>query len=190
MLKLFKKIVMQFQKSPYTIYVLIFVLISGSNCQQHKPAEVDKPLIDKEMLIKASEFLVSKDAEIIASYAKRRGWNVSTSATGLFYEIFFRGRGVKAKEGDIVKLKYQVSLLDGRLCYSSDSLGLKEFMIGKSSIEAGLDEGVRLLHQGDKARFILPPHLAFGLVGDQKMIPRRATIVYEVTLNKVITPHD
>ena len=35
---------------------------------------------------------------------------------------------------------------------------------------------------GDIAKFILPSHLAFGLLGDEEKIPKRATLVYHVEL--------
>jgi FKBP-type peptidyl-prolyl cis-trans isomerase len=39
-----------------------------------------------------------------------------------------------------------------------------------------------LLRVGDKARFILPSHLAHGVPGDGVKIPRRATIIYDLEL--------
>jgi len=38
---------------------------------------------------------------------------------------------------------------------------------------------------GDKATFIMPPHLAYGLPGDGNKIPARSVIAYEVILVKV-----
>jgi FKBP-type peptidyl-prolyl cis-trans isomerase len=38
------------------------------------------------------------------------------------------------------------------------------------------------MHVGDKARLILPPHLAHGLLGDENRIPARSIIVYEIEL--------
>jgi len=33
---------------------------------------------------------------------------------------------------------------------------------------------------GDRAKFIIPSHLAFGLIGDQKKIRHKATLVYDL----------
>jgi len=51
-----------------------------------------------------------------------------------------------------------------------------------------LEEGLLLLHQGDKAKFIIPSHLAYGLLGDQKQIPPGATLVYDVELIQLNKP--
>ena len=82
-------------------------------------------------------------------------------------------------------MDYKCSLLDGTLCYSSEELGAREVILGRGEIEAGLNEGLRMLRPGGEAVFILPPFLAFGLIGDDKAIPPRSTLVYEVKiLNK------
>jgi FKBP-type peptidyl-prolyl cis-trans isomerase FkpA len=49
-------------------------------------------------------------------------------------------------------------------------------------VEAGLEEGILLMHKGGKAKFILPSHLAFGLIGDQNKIPGKSTLIYDVNL--------
>jgi FKBP-type peptidyl-prolyl cis-trans isomerase FkpA len=36
------------------------------------------------------------------------------------------------------------------------------------------------MHLHDKAIFILPAHLAFGLIGDRNKIPPKVAVVYEV----------
>jgi FKBP-type peptidyl-prolyl cis-trans isomerase len=43
-----------------------------------------------------------------------------------------------------------------------------------------------LMKEGEKAIFIIPSHLAFGLLGDENKIPKRATLVYDVELVQVL----
>jgi FKBP-type peptidyl-prolyl cis-trans isomerase len=108
------------------------------------------------------------------------GWDMTESQTGLWSQIYEKGNGVTAAKGKFITLSYTLSLLDGSVCYTSDSLGYKQFLIGSGGVESGLEEGVLLLREGDKARFVLPPHLAQGLTGDGNKIPPRAIIVYDV----------
>ncbi len=58
--------------------------------------------------------------------------------------------------------------------------------IGHGGVESGIEEGILLLHKGDKARFILPPFRAHGLLGDRQKIPPRSIIVYELELKDLI----
>ena len=127
-------------------------------------------------------YVTEKDIELIENYIERRGWDMEVTESGLFYQIYEHGNGKKALNGKNVTINYVVSLLDGTICYDSENLGPKEFVIGKSNEESGLEQGVLMMRAGDKARFIMPPHLAHGLLGDENRIPARAIIVYEVEL--------
>jgi FKBP-type peptidyl-prolyl cis-trans isomerase len=140
---------------------------------------------ENEKLLKVNKYLVDKDVDIIKGYVKRRNCEMNVTQTGLWYMIYEKGSGEHSKIGKSATLSYKLSLLDGTLCYSSEEDGLKTFRIGKGGVEAGLEEGILLMREGDKARFIMMPHLAHGLIGDEKCIPARAIILYEVELLKI-----
>lgn len=163
----------------------LFFFITTSSCGGSKKKEESKKQTDPEVLVNINKYLVNQDADKIRAYAKRRNWDMLTTQTGLWYMIYKKGNGKPAEVDKIATLKYTVSLLDGTLCYTSDSLGVKKFRIGKGGVERGLEEGILLLHEGDKARFIMPPYLAHGLTGDNERIPARAILVYDVELIQI-----
>jgi FKBP-type peptidyl-prolyl cis-trans isomerase len=92
------------------------------------------------------------------------------------------GRGRLLKDNAVVVMDYNCSLLDGTNCYSSKEDGPKKILLGKSQLEPGLNEGLHMLKEGAEATFILPPYMAFGLIGDGKKIPSRAALIYNVTI--------
>ncbi|MCX7954186.1 MAG: FKBP-type peptidyl-prolyl cis-trans isomerase [Bacteroidales bacterium] len=104
---------------------------------------------------------------------------------GLWYKIYHKGTGDSAKVGKVANIKYRLKLLNGKVCYDSDSAGIMSFRIGYEDVESGLDKGIRMMREGDSAIFILPPSLAHGLLGDFDCIPPRSIIIYEVKLIKV-----
>ncbi len=57
-----------------------------------------------------------------------------------------------------------------------------------SEVESGLHHGVKHLSVGDKAKFILPSHLAFGTYGDGEKIPSKATLLYDLELIEITKP--
>ncbi len=170
-------------KPVYTILLIVVLLVACKSNPKRYSAKEKKEF--KENLVKANKGLVKKDQDEIADYISRRGWNMKKSETGLWFEILKQGNGKKAAVGMVAQLRYEVKLLDGTLCYSSDSLGIKKFKIGQGGVESGLEEAVLLLKCGDYARFVMPPHLAYGLIGDENKIPPRSTIVYNVELLKL-----
>ncbi|OFX49885.1 MAG: hypothetical protein A2046_16215 [Bacteroidetes bacterium GWA2_30_7] len=160
--------------------ILLFVSVLFSACN-NEPVKINKSEYN-EPLIRVNKYLVGKDDEIIKSYAKRHNWNINITGSGLYYEISHVGNGDSAKSGMTVSLKYKLSLINGTVCYDSDSTGLKTFTIGRGEVENGLDMGIQMMRIGDKAKFILPPHLAFGILGDGKKIPARAIIIYNIEI--------
>ena len=171
------------------LYVTLIIAISLFSCNQHEKTDQPINYSDKKTdsdLIKANKFLLERDKEQIKSYLKRRSWNPEITESGLWYEIYEKTTGESIKQGDIVKYSYKIELLDGTLCYSSDSTGATQVKIGHSGKESGLEEGFLKMRVGEKAHFILPPHLAHGLIGDMNKIPNRSTIVYDVEILKVI----
>jgi len=159
------------------ILIALAAALTGCNKTEQKGVPMSK-----ESLIRANKGLVTIDQERIEAFAERHQWDMHTTETGLWYQIYEHGDGDSARNGLIASLKYTVSLLDGTLCYSSDSTGEKTFLIGQGGVESGLEEGILKMRCGDKARFIMPPHLAHGLPGDNDKIPSRSTIVYQVEL--------
>lgn len=168
---------------PAILITMLFLCIA---CKQNEGIKQTKNSGDeKESLIRVNEYLVEKDKEIIENYVNRREWEMEVTESGLWYMVYEAGDGKMTEQGNLVALEYSVSLLDGTLCYHSDESGPLNFVVGRGGVEAGLEEGILLLRVGDKARFILPPHLAYGLLGDENKIPARSVIIYDLTLTSV-----
>lgn len=108
------------------------------------------------------------------------------TGTGLRYQITKKSEGLKAESGDSVDVTMKINLLDGSTCYKTDSLELDQFLIDRSQVESGIQEGIKLMREGEKAVFILPSNLAHGLLGDFETIPPMSPIVVNLELIKVI----
>lgn len=169
------------------ITILIIFLFFGISCDNNvkKPKSVQEILSYKEPLVKVNQILVDRDSEKIADYCKRYKLELAVSKVGLWYKIYHLGKGDSAITGKVANLNYKIMLLDGKLCYTSDSTGIKSFKIGQGGVESGLEIGILKMREGDKAKFILPPNLAWGLIGDEKKIPARSIIIYDVELVKI-----
>jgi FKBP-type peptidyl-prolyl cis-trans isomerase len=164
------------------LVVLSICLLFSCN-QNKKSAEEQKNNQDiEESLLKVNKKLVKSEDEQIEDFLTRYGWKMDKTGTGLRYLIYEQGSGKKAEEGKIAIIEFTVSLLNGDVCYTSEEEGPKEFLIGQGGVESGLEEGILFLKEGDRAKFIIPSHLAFGLVGDMDKIPAKAAVVYDLKL--------
>ena len=161
---------------------IIFFLIALISCKD-KPEKKGisfKP--GKNEMADLNRYLIQKDRERIQNYIERKNLKMTETPTGLWYQIIKEGKGAAFTRNDKIIMDYDCSLLDGTECYSSEKLGPKEVVLGRSEMESGLSEGLRMLKPGSEAVFIIPPFLAYGFPGDGKMIPSRAIIVYKINI--------
>ncbi|RZS93153.1 peptidylprolyl isomerase [Aquimarina brevivitae] len=106
--------------------------------------------------------------------------------SGLRYKIIQQGTGAKAEKGKMVSVHYKGSLADGTVFDSSYKRNQPiDFSLGAGQVIPGWDEGVALLSVGDKARFVIPAHLAYGARGAGGVIPPNATLIFDVELMQV-----
>ena len=165
----------------YILLLLLFVAFISCRKGNEKKSAISQP--GSNEMADLNRYLVRKDRERIQNFIERKNLRMTETQTGLWYQILMAGEGATFREKDKILMEYECSLLDGTRCYSSKELGAKELILGESVIEAGLNEGLRLLKPGSEAIFIIPPFLAYGLPGDRKLIPPRAVLVYSVNIS-------
>lgn len=174
-----------------SLYIILIVLLSSSCACKHKSSPIvleDMEKIEKEykkpMMDWNHEKVHDQDLQI-KKFAERRSWEMTRTGSGLYFEIFENGTGQVADSGDIATFNYNLHLFDGTYCYSSDSTGPRKLELGKAEIESGLEEALLMMQIGDKARIIIPPHLAYGMPGDGYKIPSDAILIYKIELTKL-----
>ena len=114
--------------------------------------------------------------------ANKSNWKTVKTGSGLRYFIYKTTNGKLASSEMEAKVKFKVNLLNGKLCYETGKDEVYSFLIDKSEVESGVQEGVKKMKIGEKAKLIIPSHLAHGLVGDRKEIPPLTTIVVDLEL--------
>ena len=114
---------------------------------------------------------------------KRAG--VTTTASGLQYEVLSEGTGRKPKASDTVRCHYEGRLIDGTVFDSSYRRGVPADF-GLRQVISGWTEGVQLMKEGAKYRFFIPYNLAYGERGAGADIPPYAALVFDVELVKVL----
>jgi FKBP-type peptidyl-prolyl cis-trans isomerase len=163
--------------------ILILLLsVVFLSCRHESGEKTVLPRRGSNEMADLNMYMVKKDRERIQNYIERKNLRMTETQTGLWYQILKDGEGATFREKDRIIMDYECSLLDGTKCYSSKDQGPRELILGQSEMEAGLNEGLRLLKPGSEAIFIIPPFLGFGLPGDRKLIPPRAVLVYNVSI--------
>ena len=92
------------------------------------------------------------------------------------------GTGLSPKKGD----KVSVHLIDAKTFDSSRKRGKPfVFTIDKREVIKGWDEGVAQMKVGERAKLTCSPDYAYGANGYPPVIPKNATLIFDVELLKI-----
>ncbi len=109
--------------------------------------------------------------------------DVTTTASGLKYEVISQGNGVQPENDDTVTVHMIGTFLDGSEFDNSYKRGQAP-VFSLNQVIPGLREGIKLLRPGGKILLTIPPDLAYG-DRDVGNIKAGSVLVYEVELISV-----
>lgn len=118
----------------------------------------------------------------------RQNPEVIETPSGLQYTVREEGVGRTPDEWSTVEVNQRILLVDGTVIkdtYHSpetDTFSIEEAI-------PGLKEGLQLMKEGGKSRFVVPPDLAWGKRGAGNKIGPNAALIFDIRLEKVIEPH-
>jgi peptidylprolyl isomerase len=151
-----------------------FIMYGTAFAQKPKSKQTSKPAVKT-----AQPAQQSKEVKPNVEY---------TTSSGLKYKITEKGSGKRAEVGATVSVHYTGKLQDGtKFDSSKDRNQPFSFKLGQGQVIKGWDEGIALLHVGDKAILTIPPALGYGEQGVGS-IPPNATLTFEVELLDVKEP--
>lgn len=111
--------------------------------------------------------------------------NVIETASGLQYTVREEGTGKSPDEWSTVEVNQRILQVDGTVIKDTyHSVETDRFTIEEAI--AGLKEGLPLMKEGGKTRFVVPPDLAWGKRGAGNKIGPNATLIFDIRLEKVL----
>ncbi|TBR07736.1 MAG: FKBP-type peptidyl-prolyl cis-trans isomerase [Lysobacter sp.] len=158
-----------------------------------------KPLMDEKQAQETREAFMQKvQAKRMAEQMAAAGKNlqagkdflarngkvagVTTTPSGLQYQVLKAGNGPKPGANDVVTVHYQGTLLDGTKFDSSYDRG-QPAQIPLGQVVPGWREGIQLMPVGSKYRLWIPAGLGYGEAGTPGgPIPPNSTLVFDVEL--------
>lgn len=112
--------------------------------------------------------------------------DVQVTESGLQYQVLEQGEGDKPDAGDVVRVHYKGTLLDGTEFDSSYARG-EPAMFSLAQVVPGWQEGIALMPVGSKYRLWIPSDLAYGEMGTPNgEIGPNATLVFDVELLEIV----
>ncbi len=136
-----------------------------------------------QVMQKAAMEAGSKNAadgeKFLVENGKRKG--VTTTASGLQYEVLKAGDGAKPTATDTVSVNYLGTLVNGKVFDASkDHGGPATFPV--NGVIAGWTEALQLMPTGSKWKLFIPSKLAYGERGSPPDIMANSALIFEVEL--------
>ena len=156
------------------------------SCQSHKEEDSLSESEYKEHLTNANRIIVRDEKKDIEDFISRHQFRMDSTGTGLRIQLIQKGAGKLPVDHDRLLVAYKVFLLDGTMVYSFAEQQPDTFRIAEGEQVRGLEEAMRLLPEGSRARLLLPAHLAYGMIGDQNKIPGATPLYYDLHFIRII----
>lgn len=150
---------------------------SFESVMQGKAAEKQKEAAAKAGDVKAA------GKKFLEENGKREG--VTTTKSGLQYEVLKKADGPKPVATDKVKVHYHGTLLNGKVFDSSVQRG-EPIVFGVQEVIKGWTEALQLMSVGSKFKIYLPSDIAYGDAGAGADIGPGETLVFEVELLEIV----
>ncbi len=132
----------------------------------------------------AAEEGMAEGEEFLAENGARDG--VTTTASGLQYEVLEQGDGPTAESGQIAVLHYRGTLPDGSVFDSSydDDPATEDqpASFGVDNVISGFSEALQLMSVGSRLRVVIPSELAYGAAGAPPNIGPNQLLIFEIEL--------
>jgi FKBP-type peptidyl-prolyl cis-trans isomerase FklB len=129
-----------------------------------------------------SKGYIEKNEAFLATNKDKAG--VTTTASGLQYEVITMGTGPKPTTESTVKVHYIGTLIDGTEFDSS--VGKDPVTFPVTGVIAGWTEALQLMPVGSKFKLYLPASIAYGASGPSEVIKPYSTLVFEVELLDIV----
>ncbi|MFJ5295331.1 FKBP-type peptidyl-prolyl cis-trans isomerase [Pseudomonas sp. NPDC088368] len=139
----------------------------------------------EERMAKMSEESAAAGKKFLEENGKRK--EVTTTASGLQYEVIKQADGPVPKPTDVVTVHYEGKLTDGKVFDSSVERG-SPIDLPVSGVIPGWVEGLQLMHVGEKIKLYIPSDLAYGAQSPSPMIPANSVLVFDLELLGIKDP--
>lgn len=160
----------------------LLLLLFFASCAKHKPqlpsnkgVEEDRSIV---LLLEMNQRLTLKEDSLLLKFVEKSAVKFIKNELGFWYFISNLTQHAKLQDKENFGFDCKTSLLDGKVIRSE----VKQVALGKKELPQGLEEGLKLMHKGESATFIVPWYLAHGMKGSGKLIPPYTSLVYEVKL--------
>ena len=172
----------------YSVLVLIFSIffISCSNPEARKPIVRKTSSFMSESIERNKLLNKAENALIMNKIQSDSLHDYKSSDFGFWYyhDVEMPSDSYEIKRGDVVFYSHEIKSLDDKILYDKEELGTKSYLVDKEELITGLQDGFKLMKEGEVVTFLFPSHKAYGYTGNERIKPNQS-LIYTVQLLKI-----
>jgi FKBP-type peptidyl-prolyl cis-trans isomerase len=143
---------------------------------------------EKQAFMKWIEDFGEYEKTIMKQYLEGAKLQISPLPSGMYYIPLNKGNEKGVNTGDTITIHYEGRFLNGKFFDSTRKRNEPmQFVYGQQwQVVKGMEDAIGMMHEGEKALFIMPSGLAFGENGSSTgIIPPFTSLIFEVELISV-----
>lgn len=169
-------------------FLLTFILLALS-CSKPEPR---KPIIRKTSSfmhesIERNKVLNKLEDDMIRLKIEKDSLHSYINSQHGFWYFYIEKDTLSNKSpipGEEVVFTYEIKDLKDSIIYSKEELGEKNYFIDKEELITGLQDGIKLMKEGETIVFLFPSYKAFGYTGFGRVKPNQP-LIYTVQLKQI-----
>jgi len=173
-------------KYSLVILTLITLVISCSNPEARKPivrktsSFMNESIERNKMLNKAENAILLQriKSDTLHTYIN------SENGFWYYYDVSVSDNTYTPNRGDEVFYTHEIKSLDNTILYTQEELGTKSYLIDKEELITGLQDGLKIMKEGEKVSFLFPSYKAYGYTGNDRIQPNQP-LLYTIQLLKI-----
>lgn len=171
-------------------FILILLMITGLTACSNPEAR--KPIVRKtgsfiNESIERNKLLNTAENSLLMEKMKKDSLHeYYNSSNGFWYYYLTKSESESylPKRGDEVFYSHEIRSLNDSILYSMEDLGTKSYLVDKEDLISGLQDGIKLMKEGETMSFLFPSYKAYGYSGHDKIGPNEP-LIYTVQLIKI-----
>lgn len=170
------------------LVIIIFVFaMSCTHPEPRKPVVRKTSTFLKESIVRNKVINKLEEAAFLELMQNDSIHNYISSESGFwyYYNVQNNNDTIGPKKGDEVIYRYEIKDIYGDILYTQDELGTRSYLVDKQELITGLQDGLKLMKEGEEVTFLFPSHKAYGYSGYQK-IGSNQPLIYNVKVEKII----
>ncbi len=101
-----------------------------------------------------------------------------------YYQLKDTSKSQFPVKGDEIVFTYEIKNLQDSVLYSKEEIGIRNHLVEKEELITGLQDGIKLIKEGEIITFLFPSYKAYGYTGYERIKPNEP-LIYTVQIIKI-----